>query len=103
MSRVPGLQSMTEHTTSCGQDMAAIQTLIRAEKLFIMHTAMSRLEIIHTVGYYGKQTKGVINEDGSIGGSFTNHPGVCDFQGHSYLFYHTTELPGGCGDGAGSP
>ena len=29
------------------------------------------------------------------GGVFTNHPGVCDFKGHSYLFYHTGELPGG--------
>ena len=29
------------------------------------------------------------------GGIFTNHPGVCDFKGHSYLFYHTGELPGG--------
>ena len=53
-------------------------------------------------GLLQETTKGVINEDGSINGSFTNHPGVCDFQGHSYLFYHTTELPGGCGDGAGA-
>lgn len=29
------------------------------------------------------------------GGTFTNHPGVVDFKGHSYLFYHTGELPGG--------
>jgi len=29
------------------------------------------------------------------GGTFTNHPGVIDFKGHSYLFYHTQELPGG--------
>ena len=29
------------------------------------------------------------------GGTFTNHPGVIDFKGHSYLFYHTAELPGG--------
>lgn len=29
------------------------------------------------------------------GGIFTNHPGICDFKGHSYLFYHTGELPGG--------
>lgn len=27
--------------------------------------------------------------------SFTNHPGVCDFGGNSYLFYHTGNLPGG--------
>lgn len=29
------------------------------------------------------------------GGTFTNHPGVVDFKGHSYLFYHTAELEGG--------
>ena len=29
------------------------------------------------------------------GGVFTNHPGVIDFKGKSYLFYHTGELPGG--------
>ena len=29
------------------------------------------------------------------GGTFTNHPGIVDFKGHSYLFYHTGELPGG--------
>ena len=29
------------------------------------------------------------------GGTFTNHPGVIDYKGHSYLFYHTAELPGG--------
>ena len=29
------------------------------------------------------------------GGVFTNHPGIADFKGHSYLFYHTGQLPGG--------
>jgi len=29
--------------------------------------------------------------------SFTNHPGVIDFQGHTYLFYHNGALPGGGG------
>ncbi len=29
------------------------------------------------------------------GGTFTNHPGIADFKGHSYLFYHTAELSGG--------
>lgn len=29
------------------------------------------------------------------GGCFTNHPGVVDFMGHSYLFYHNQALPGG--------
>ena len=30
-------------------------------------------------------------------GSFTNHPGIVDFQGKSYLFYHTGKLSGGGG------
>jgi hypothetical protein len=35
-------------------------------------------------------------ETGS-GGSFTNHPGVIDYKGHSYFFYHNGALPGGGG------
>jgi hypothetical protein len=31
------------------------------------------------------------------GGAFTNHPGVIDFKGKSYLFYHSGALPGGGG------
>jgi hypothetical protein len=31
------------------------------------------------------------------GGSFTNHPGVVDFMGGSYFFYHNGALPGGGG------
>ncbi|MEK5253530.1 family 43 glycosylhydrolase [Paenibacillus sp. FSL F4-0125] len=31
------------------------------------------------------------------GKSFTNHPGVIDFKGHSYFFYHNGALPGGGG------
>ena len=31
------------------------------------------------------------------GGSFTNHPGVVDFNGGSYFFYHNGALPGGGG------
>lgn len=31
------------------------------------------------------------------GGAFTNHPGVVDLKGHSYLFYHNGDLPGGGG------
>lgn len=34
----------------------------------------------------------LMTEDGGV---FTNHPGIADFKGHSYLFYHTGELPGG--------
>lgn len=31
------------------------------------------------------------------GGSFTNHPGIADFRGKTYLFYHDASLPGGSG------
>ncbi len=31
------------------------------------------------------------------GGSFTNHPGIADFKGHSYFVYHNAMLPGGTG------
>jgi arabinoxylan arabinofuranohydrolase len=31
------------------------------------------------------------------GASFTNHPGVVDFKGNSYFFYHNGALPGGSG------
>ena len=31
------------------------------------------------------------------GSSFTNHPGVIDFDGKSYFFYHNGALPGGGG------
>ena len=31
------------------------------------------------------------------GGAFTNHPGVCDYKGNSYFFYHNGALPGGGG------
>ncbi|RCX14834.1 dockerin type I repeat protein [Anaerobacterium chartisolvens] len=31
------------------------------------------------------------------GGSFTNHPGVIDYKGNSYFFYHNGALPGGGG------
>ncbi|WP_089155495.1 family 43 glycosylhydrolase [Micromonospora sp. NBS 11-29] len=31
------------------------------------------------------------------GSSFTNHPGIIDYKGNSYLFYHNGALPGGGG------
>lgn len=31
------------------------------------------------------------------GGAFTNHPGVVDFKGNTYFFYHNGALPGGSG------
>ncbi len=36
--------------------------------------------------------------DGKGTGTFTNHPGIVDFKGHSYFFYHTGNLPGGGGN-----
>jgi len=36
--------------------------------------------------------KGDVMDSGSI---FTNHPGVVDYKGHSYFFYHNGALPGG--------
>ncbi len=38
--------------------------------------------------------KGIIMPHGRC---FTNHPGICDFKGKSYLFYHNDKLPGGGG------
>lgn len=40
--------------------------------------------------------KGVVMAEAETG-SFTNHCGVVDFQGHHYFFYHTGWLPGGGG------
>jgi beta-xylosidase len=31
------------------------------------------------------------------GGAFTNHPGIVDFKGNTYFFYHNAALPGGSG------
>jgi len=36
-------------------------------------------------------------DDGKGTGSFTNHPGIVDYKGHTYIFYHTGRLPGGGG------
>lgn len=40
---------------------------------------------------------GVIMPRGEKGAAFTNHPGVCDYKGRSYFFYHNQRLPGGGG------
>jgi arabinoxylan arabinofuranohydrolase len=37
-------------------------------------------------------SKGTVMQSGNC---FTNHPGICDFKGNSYLFYHNANLPGG--------
>jgi hypothetical protein len=45
--------------------------------------------------------KGIIldenREDGKGTGSFTNHSGIVDYKGHSYIFYHTGQLYDGGG------
>ena len=40
---------------------------------------------------------GKIMEVISNKGAFTNHPGLIDYNGNSYLFYHNAGLPGGSG------
>lgn len=42
--------------------------------------------------YGGKVMNTITNK-----GAFTNHPGLIDFKGKSYLFYHNAALPGGGG------
>jgi hypothetical protein len=54
------------------------------------------------IGYStGKSITGPWEYQGVVmptqGGSFTNHPGVVDFKGKSYFFYHNGALPGGSG------
>jgi arabinoxylan arabinofuranohydrolase len=39
----------------------------------------------------------IMAKESGAGSSFTNHPGVVDFKGHSYFFYHNGALPGGGG------
>lgn len=40
---------------------------------------------------------GKIMEQSDSTNSFTNHPGIVDYKGKSYFFYHTGNLPGGGG------
>jgi arabinoxylan arabinofuranohydrolase len=39
----------------------------------------------------------IMAKETGAGASFTNHPGIVDFKGKSYFFYHTGGLPGGGG------
>lgn len=39
----------------------------------------------------------IMDKETGAGSSFTNHPGVVDYKGHSYFFYHNAALPGGGG------
>ena len=41
--------------------------------------------------------RGIIMGNQEQGGAFTNHPGVIDYKGKSYFFYHNARLPGGGG------
>jgi len=57
------------------------------------HLAYSTAKSIIGPWTYGDTIMHVIKE----GGAFTNHPGLIDFKGKSYLFYHNGALPGGGG------
>jgi MYXO-CTERM domain-containing protein len=39
----------------------------------------------------------IMAKESGATGSFTNHPVVIDYKGHSFLFYHNAGLPGGGG------
>ena len=41
--------------------------------------------------------RGIIMGNQEQGGAFTNHPGIIDYKGKSYFFYHNARLPGGGG------
>jgi arabinoxylan arabinofuranohydrolase len=57
------------------------------------HLAYSTAKGITGPWTYGDTIMHVIKE----GGAFTNHPGLIDFKGKPYLFYHNGALPGGTG------
>lgn len=57
------------------------------------HLAYSTAKSITGPWIYGDTIMHVIKE----GGAFTNHPGLIDFKGKPYLFYHNAALSGGGG------
>ncbi|MGE5394818.1 MAG: glycoside hydrolase family 43 protein [Candidatus Saccharibacteria bacterium] len=57
------------------------------------HLAYSTAKSVTGPWTYGDTIMHVIKE----GGAFTNHPGLIDYKGKSYLFYHNGALPGGGG------
>jgi len=57
------------------------------------HLAYSTAKSITGPWTYGDTIMHVIKD----GGAFTNHSGLIDFKGKSYLFYHNGALPGGTG------
>jgi arabinoxylan arabinofuranohydrolase len=57
------------------------------------HLAYSTSKSILGPWLYGDTIMPIIKS----GGAFTNHPGLIDYKGKSYLFYHNGALPGGGG------
>ncbi len=57
------------------------------------HLAYSTSKSITGPWIYGDTIMHVIKDKGA----FTNHPGVIDYKGKTYLFYHNGALPGGGG------
>jgi hypothetical protein len=57
------------------------------------HLAYSTAKSVTGPWTYGDTIMHVIKK----GGAFTNHPGLIDFKGKTYLFYHNGALPGGGG------
>ncbi len=57
------------------------------------HLAYSTSKSITGPWVYGDTIMHVIKDKGA----FTNHPGVIDYKGKTYLFYHNGALPGGGG------
>ncbi|PWG81300.1 family 43 glycosylhydrolase [Pararcticibacter amylolyticus] len=58
------------------------------------HLAYSTSESLSNPDWkYGDTVMAIIKK----GGAFTNHPGVVDYKGKTYLFYHNGALPGGGG------
>jgi hypothetical protein len=57
------------------------------------HLAYSTARSVTGPWVYGDTIMHVIKK----GGAFTNHPGLIDYKGKSYLFYHNGALPGGGG------
>ncbi|MDE6636273.1 MAG: family 43 glycosylhydrolase, partial [Lachnospiraceae bacterium] len=61
------------------------------------HQAYETLRYAYSDSPEGPWTYGGILMETTVGHSYTNHPGVADFKGHSYLFYHTDQLKDGGG------
>ncbi len=74
----------------------------RGELYYLVYPADSTPEKISystSTGPLGPWTFGgdIMAKQSGAGSSFTNHPGVIDYKGKSYFFYHNGALPGGGG------